>query len=217
VGVFTAGSEVARSWARPTAKPARLETRSLSLLGFRPLLRPLSRSALRPHSPPSRQGLWIRPDNLVVGVAGLRQQLDGLAPDAAAGRLVFRLEALDPDAERDARRSWDVAALQRGYARSARELAVSERRLGRLSNDKAMVESFVVGGRVLRQLVLDPLLPEPICATASRRALVESMLRYDRLGRKHWRDFLDAHDLPQRGRARRRPAVRSLAGQGEPA
>ena len=35
-----------------------------------------------------------------------------------------------------------------------------------------MVESFLLGGRVIRQLVLDPLLPEPILPVGERDALV---------------------------------------------
>ena len=35
-----------------------------------------------------------------------------------------------------------------------------------------MVESFLLGGRVIRELVLDPLLPEPIVPDAERDALV---------------------------------------------
>ena len=42
----------------------------------------------------------------------------------------------------------------------------------------------------LRQLVLDPLLPEPIVPAAERRALIEAMQRYDRLGRTAWAGWL---------------------------
>ena len=41
-------------------------------------------------------------------------------------------------------------------------------------------------GRAIRQLVLDPLLPESIAPAAPRRALLEALRRYDRLGRACW-------------------------------
>ena len=49
-----------------------------------------------------------------------------------------------------------------------------------------MGESFSLGGDVLRQIVLDPLLPEPIVPALERRRLGEAMRRYDRLGRACW-------------------------------
>jgi phenylacetic acid degradation operon negative regulatory protein len=54
----------------------------------------------------------------------------------------------------------------------------------------ARVESFELGGAAIRQLLLDPLLPEPIAPEAERRALLESMRRYDSLGRRVWRGWL---------------------------
>jgi hypothetical protein len=61
-----------------------------------------------------------------------------------------------------------------------------------------MVESFLCGGRVIQQLVLDPLLPEPILDTRERDALVASLRDYDRLGRECWADFLAHYGVPHR-------------------
>jgi phenylacetic acid degradation operon negative regulatory protein len=62
----------------------------------------------------------------------------------------------------------------------------------------AMTESFRLGGRVLQQLVLDPLLPSPLVDESERRALVESMRAYDRLGRDAWARFLSRFGVPHR-------------------
>ena len=75
-------------------------------------------------------------------------------------------------------------------------LAASERRLPRLATERAMVETFTLGGRAIRELVLDPLLPEPIVPAAERRALVDGMRRYDRVGRDCWRPFMRTHGAP---------------------
>ena len=151
---------------------------ALRLLGFREL----------------EPGIEIRPDNLVGGIEWVRGRLFELG--LTAGTLVCGIRALDPTAEVHARSLWDASLLVEGYRQSIDELEQSERRLSRLSPEEAMVESFLVGGRVLRQLVLDPLLPEPIVPAASRNALLRAMRHYDLVGRSGWADFLARFDVP---------------------
>jgi phenylacetic acid degradation operon negative regulatory protein len=152
--------------------------RALRLLGFAPL----------------PTGLRVRPDNLRGGVDAIRGELLtlGLEPDA----LVFSLGDLDAEAEARARGLWDTAALRRGYARSLRELAASEARLPGLDEAASMVESFTLGGRVIRSLVRDPLLPEPLIPADERRAVGAALRRYDRAGRRSWAAFLARHGAP---------------------
>ncbi len=166
----------------PTRPPGRGRARreherALRLLGFRGL----------------EPGLRLRPDNLRAALPELRETLAalGLGP----GALVFELRDLDARAEARARGLWEVAALRAGYRRSLEELAASERRLGTLSEARAMVESFRVGGRVIRQLVLDPLLPDEILPGGERAALVDALRRYDRAGRDCWAGFLRRFDV----------------------
>ena len=83
-----------------------------------------------------------------------------------------------------------LAALRDGYRSSLAALQKSTQRLAGLAPHEALVESFLLGGRVIRQIVLDPLLPEPLVPTKERRALVEAMCRYDRAGRSCWSAFL---------------------------
>ena len=61
-----------------------------------------------------------------------------------------------------------------------------------------MVESFLLGGRALRQLVFDPLLPEAIAPAEARAELLETMRDYDVLGRTAWAEFLTRYDVPHR-------------------
>jgi phenylacetic acid degradation operon negative regulatory protein len=139
-------------------------------------------------------GLRVRPDNLRGGIDAVRDELLtlGLGPDA----LVFSLGSLDARAEARARRLWDATALRRGYARSLQELATSEARLPGLDEAEAMVESFALGGRVIRTLVRDPLLPEALVPGEERRAVVAALRRYDRAGRRSWAAFLARHGAP---------------------
>jgi phenylacetic acid degradation operon negative regulatory protein len=172
IGVHTGGLE------RGDRGGQRRRTRALQFLGFRELER----------------DLFVRPDNLRGGVDALRDQLRALGLDGAA--LVFAIAQFDPATEEKARALWNAAALRRGYRDSGAELARSAAQLERLPLHTAMRESFVLGGGAIRQLALDPLLPEPIVPAGERAALVETMRGYDRLGRACWRSFMKAHDAP---------------------
>src|SRR5215468_7410737 len=119
-----------------------------------------------------RPALAVRPDNLAGGVDAVRTQLRalGLEPDA----LVFVVAGLDEATDRSARLA----------------LEHSERRLPALPEARAMVESFELGGNAIRQLALDPLLPDALLPGRERELLLETMLRYDRAGRACWARFL---------------------------
>lgn len=140
--------------------------------------------------------LWpetaLRPDNLRVSLAELQAELRALGLEADA--LVALVRELDPASDARARQLWKRDPLS--YRRSLKELAVSEARLARLPEEEAMVESFLLGGRVIRELVLDPLLPEPLAPEEDRRALAQAMRRYDRSGRHAWVSFLARHGAP---------------------
>ena len=150
----------------------RRRTRALSWLGFREL----------------RPGLVVRPDNLAGGVDAVRTQLRalGLEPDA----LVFLVSRLDQPTDERARRLWPVTRLVAGQRNARLALERSEQRLPALPEARAMVESFELGGNAIRQLALDPLLPEALLPGRERELLLETMLRYDRAGRACWARFL---------------------------
>ena len=166
--------------AAPRRRTAQRATQALRLLGFELLA----------------VGLRVRPANLREGVDGVRETLRGLGlPEHA---LVFELGELDPAVEARARRLWDTDALVRRYRAARREIERSSARLPAVSEAEAMTESFLQGGRVVQQLVLDPLLPAPLIDEDERRALLESMRAYDRLGRQAWAAFLGRFGVPHR-------------------
>src|SRR5262249_51188139 len=151
--------------------------RALHFLAFRPLA----------------AGVQVRPDNLVGGVDGVREQLRvlGLPPDA----IVTGLSDLDEATATRARGLWDVRAIRESYRRARTALARRQRRLPRPGPEAAMVESFLLGGRVIREVVLDPLLPEPLVPAAERTGLVSAMRAYDRAGRACWAAFMRGFDV----------------------
>jgi phenylacetic acid degradation operon negative regulatory protein len=172
VGVHTAGIPT-----RASDRQTQRRERALRFLGFGEL----------------STGLAVRPDNLKGGVEAIRGELPALGLEA--GALVFEIDALDAATDARARSLWDVAGLCAGYRQSLADIEGSEKHLQMVSEEEGMVESFLLGGRVIRQLVLDPLLPEPILPVGERDALVEAMRRYDRLGRACWATFLERHGV----------------------
>jgi phenylacetic acid degradation operon negative regulatory protein len=139
-------------------------------------------------------GLAIRPDNLAGGVAATREQLYALGLDAKAP--VFVVHDLDDATARRACALWPATALVQTWRTTRQELERSERTLPQLPLERAMVESFLVGGRAIRLLVLDPLLPERIVPARERDLLLATLRRYDRLGRSVWATFLRGFGVP---------------------
>ncbi len=166
---------------RSARKRADRRERALLLLGFHRL----------------HDGLHLRPDNLAGGVARTRERLLSLDPTLLQDDcMVASLGDLDAGSEERAMALFDGQATVRAYAFSRDRLAASEARLDSLPEAERMVETFLVGGQVLRQIALDPLLPEEIVPAAEREALVAAMLHYDRLGRACWARFLEGFDVP---------------------
>jgi phenylacetic acid degradation operon negative regulatory protein len=156
----------------------RRRARALSILGFAE----------------SERGLFLRPDNLRGGVAGVRTRLLalGLEPQAR----VFGASALGADHEACVRRLWDGKALSTAYRRSRSELERWLDGASGLEPDVAAREAFLLGGRAIRQIVYDPLLPPPFVDIEARRAFIESMKVMDREGRRLWERFFARLDLP---------------------
>lgn len=143
--------------------------RALQLLGFRELDREL----------------FLRPDNLAGGVATVRERLLKLGLDAEAA--VFRASELDAARDARARALWDGPALTRSYRQTREQLEKWLSRADTLEPEVAARESFLIGGRAIRQLVFDPLLPDPLVDVAERRAFVDAVRRYDEAGHAIWR------------------------------
>ncbi len=154
-----------------TDRPAlRRRERALELLGLRELA----------------AGLFVRPDNLAGGIEAVRRELGLLGLPAAA--IVARLSALDAATDERARGLWNGAELSRGYARTRARLEAWLARSDGIAPRKAARDTFRLGRAALHELAFDPLLPDALVDVAARRALVDTMLRFDAVGRRAWYD-----------------------------
>jgi phenylacetic acid degradation operon negative regulatory protein len=161
----------------------RARDRALALLGLRELDR----------------GLFLRPDNLLGGVDGVRERLYrlGLEKDAA----VFRAEDFDAAREKRARALWDGKALTKSYRQTRQRLEKWQQRADALEPEVAARESYLLGNEAIRQLVFDPLLPEPLVDSSERRAFVDAVQQFDAAGHAIWRRFFQ-QTLPAAGNGR---------------
>lgn len=149
---------------RDAAKTAR----ALRFLGFRPL----------------EPGFELRPDNLDGGVDALRARLRSLGlPDDV---LVFGASRFDPQTEARARALWDAERLDASYVHTKERIERWLVSAADLDPRAAAREVFFFGGDVVRQILFDPRLPEPLVDVAARRAMVEAARRLDAHGRRVW-------------------------------
>jgi phenylacetic acid degradation operon negative regulatory protein len=166
VGVFTA--DLSR-----TDRPAlRRRLRALRYLGFEEL----------------KPGLFVRPNNLRPGVEGIRAELFALGLDEGAS--VFRMADLGVDEEGRARSMWDIPRLERTYTELHGELHTSLDRLEELPLDDSVREAFLLGREGIRQVNLDPLLPDPLIDERKRSDMVETLQDYCDKGLNLWTRFL---------------------------
>ena len=91
---------------------------------------------------------------------------------------------------------WDGAALNQGYRATQERLQRWLDGAARLPIDQAARESFFLGGAAIRQLVYDPLLPEPMVDGALRAAFIDSVHAFDAAGRAIWDRFYDTLSTP---------------------
>lgn len=138
------------------------------------------------------RGLYLRPDNIKGGVEVVRKRLLSLGLEADAAIFI----ATEFDAERQARipTLWDAPALNRHYLEHGERLQNWMARCVELETDVAARESYLLGGKAIRDLVFDPWLPEAMIDAEARHAYVQTVKRFDETGKAIWTQ-LGAVDL----------------------
>lgn len=160
---------------RSDRKALRNRARALDMLGFRELER----------------GLYVRPDNIERDLEAVRKRLYVLGLDRAAS--VFLISGLDALREARLRKLWDGRALNATYRRLQRELESWLGNWERLDPERGAREAFQIGGKAIRHVVFDPLLPDPLVDTQARHAFVDTVRRVDQVGRRIWQRMYEAN------------------------
>lgn len=152
--------------------------RALQMLGLRELER----------------GLFVRPDNLQGDLGQLRHRLYTLGLEREAS--VFIAGQFDTERERRIQQLWSGEALDQTYASLQAQLVDWTARAEALSIEEAARESYLLGRKAIRQVVFDPLLPEPLVDGAARDRFIDAVVAFDRLGHGIWRRFHAQVDVP---------------------
>ena len=164
--------------ARSDRSATQQRERALHLLGFAELQR----------------DFYVRPDNIEPDIAAIRKRLHtlGLEPQA----VVCGCSAFDTPTETAIDALWDGTALNHGYRATQQRLEAWLASAARLPTAQAARECFFLGGAAIRQLVYDPLLPEPMVDGALRQAFIDSVHVFDDAGRAIWNRFYNALPAP---------------------
>ncbi len=151
--------------------------RALDLLGFRELQR----------------GLFLRPDNIERDVGAVRARLCslGLEPQAS----VFLSSAWAAPQTQAIHALWDGVALNERYRQLRQQLEDWLTRSAELEPEEAARESFILGGKAIRQVVFDPWLPAPLVDETARHAFLDTVRRYDAAGRAIWQRIFHQHNF----------------------
>ena len=164
--------------ARSDRSATQRRERALHLLGFAELQR----------------DFYVRPDNIEPDIAAIRTRLHALGLEPQA--VVCGCTSLDATTEAAVDALWDGAALNHAYRATQERLQRWLDGATRLPIDQAARESFFLGGAAIRQLVYDPLLPEPMVDAALRQAFIDSVHAFDAAGRAIWNRFYDTLPAP---------------------
>lgn len=150
----------------------RRRDRALQILGFREY----------------EKGLFLRPDNIDDGVETVRYRLYTLGLERQAP--VFLAHGWETTREDAVRALWDGASLTHQYRQTREDLEAWTGREAELEPEVAARESFILGGRAIRQLVFDPLLPEPLVDVRERQAFIDAVKKFDTLGHGIWQRLM---------------------------
>jgi phenylacetic acid degradation operon negative regulatory protein len=150
--------------------------RALQMLGFREL----------------DKGLHVRPNNIEQTVDAVRRRLHSLGLESDTS--VFSASNWAPAREAHILTLWDTNALSAQYNSVQIQLRDWMARAGELDPEVAARECFLLGGKAIRQVVFDPLLPEPMVNAEERHAFVQTVREFDQLGHDIWRKVYDVVD-----------------------
>ncbi|WP_207201671.1 PaaX family transcriptional regulator C-terminal domain-containing protein [Pseudomonas sp. TH41] len=150
----------------------RQRERSLHMLGFAEL----------------DKDLYVRPNNIEPDIESLRRRLIDLGLEPAA--LVFQAMGFEEAQIQRIQNLWNGELLNDSYRRNCEQLESWALRAEQLRLDAAARESFTLGREAIRQIVFDPLLPQPMVDVALRSEFVAATQRFVDHGHQIWRTFL---------------------------
>lgn len=134
-------------------------------------------------------GLWLRPENLILAGELLYNRLTSIGLEADAIMFEGVSNIISPRS--DLLDLWSCREIEASYSACLDAMAQSLSSIPKLKLAEAAREAFLVGQAVIREINLDPLLPEGMIDTALRHKVVSQMRAYDEIGRDCWDKYFD--------------------------
>jgi phenylacetic acid degradation operon negative regulatory protein len=156
---------------RSNRKQLQLREKALALLGFREF----------------EQGLFLRPANLNLGLAGIQEKL--LAQGVEKNILAFEMKPVTPSQIVSIQKLWDIRKLEKLYLSHTKKLNDWMQGYSRMKLEKAARDAYLVGSQAIYEVRRDPLLPAEWINAAARQQFFESVLRFDETGTRVWREL----------------------------
>ena len=135
-------------------------------------------------------GLWCRPANFNEPLADTRARMLALGLEAEA--VILQATDMPGAGAKEMFALWPRRDLEKCYSRHIRSMQKSLWGLRKLNLADAARETMLIGEAVIRQINADPLLPDPMVDSRTRRDMIELMKHYDRSGREIWLAFMDS-------------------------
>ncbi len=142
------------------------------------------------HRPGFRKGrlnLWIRPNNLKIGIHGIGKIITQLGI-IEKGELFVGRDFDEKLIEQWKKYLWPIEELAKAQQDCVIKMEKSAERIFKMPLNNALVESYLMGHEAIILLITDPLLPKELMDSTHRIALTQAMLEYDVLGKIIWRD-----------------------------
>ena len=132
--------------------------------------------------------VWVRPSNLRESLAETRNYLVtlGLEEDA----LVTLVAEVSGTPAHTISGLWNVEKLENGYKKLVQHLNRSIEQVPDLSAENQARDFLLLGNEAIRQINIDPLLPDELIDTSLRKKLVERTLDYNEIGISFWHDYV---------------------------
>ncbi|MDF1764539.1 MAG: PaaX family transcriptional regulator C-terminal domain-containing protein [Oleibacter sp.] len=134
------------------------------------------------------QGLLIRPDNLKIELASLRQNLIELGLESEV--CIFRVSEFQCDKQPSELALWPVQKLNDNYLALTAEMQSWLASYAEKNLQDAARESFLIGNKVLHDIAYDPRLPQEMIDSARRQQMVETMIHFNAVGRAIWAELI---------------------------
>ncbi len=133
---------------------------------------------------PGLDAIWLRPNNLVMPIPELFENLRNLGLESGAH--VFSMANVEASLAKHWHTLWAVEELDKSYASLNEQLQQSFEALQTSPPKTSLLDTFYLGSEAIYCLATDPQLPADIRPSPNYESLRKTMLDYDKIGRKIW-------------------------------